>query len=140
MSMRVQQHFWELREKKKSGENIKVNPDKIYKLPPEVWVPMKKIEGEIFCLIQKEFHLKKVWEIFEEYKQKKNKGKDIFLFLGVKKRGHWVEICFFVSDAPEPFKANTRRFFRVPELASSFKLVLGKGGNPAPQYIFEMQP
>ena len=137
--MRVQQHFWELREKKKSGENIKVNPDKIYKLPPEIWVPMKKIEGEIFSLIGEEFHLKKVWKNFEKYKQKKNKEKDIFLFLGVKKRGLWVEIRFFVSDAPEPFKANTRRFFRVPELASNFRLVLGKGGDPIPQYSFEIQ-
>ena len=134
-----QQHFWELREKKKSGKNIKVNPDKLYKLPPEVWVPMKKIEGEIFRLVEKEFCLKKVWKNFEEYKQKKNKEKDIllFLFLGIKRRGHWVEIRFFVSDAPLPFEASSRRFHRIPEHASVFQLVFAEN-ELVPQYSFEI--
>ena len=137
--MRVvrQQHFWELREKKKSGKNIKVNPDKLYKLPPEVWVPMKKIEGEIFRLVEKEFCLKKAWKSFEEYKQKKNKEKDIFLFLGVKKRGPWIEARFFVGDDPGSFKANSRRFFRIPELASSFQLK-EENGVVFPQFNFEL--
>jgi len=131
-----QVHFWELRRRVRK-EDLDLEKKLKEKLPEEVWVPLEKIEGEIFSLIGEKFHLKKVWRSFEEYKQKKNKEKDIFLFLGVKKRGPWIEARFFVGDDPGSFKANSRRFFRIPELASSFQLK-EENGVVFPQFNFEL--
>ena len=87
--MRVQQHFWELREKRdrRELEKLKIkNPKlKLKKLNnlefQEFWVPLKKIEGTVFSLEGREINLKKIWEIFEEYQEYyKEKQKFSFFF------------------------------------------------------------
>ncbi len=107
--MRVQQHFWELREKRdrRELEKLKIkNPKlKLKKLNnlefQEFWVPLKKIEGTVFSLEGREINLKKIWEIFEEYKFYKERRDEVSFVLEGAEKALEEEITSFKEIKPD---------------------------------------
>jgi len=93
-----QVHFWELREKVKK-EALNLEEKLKEKVPEEIWIPVKKIEGDIFLLTGREFDLKKIWQIFENYKGYYSRKKEfLFLFERIKKI---VEKTIFSGEEKE---------------------------------------